>query len=98
MKKLKGIETDEFAKLPETTIYYLKIEILGQRKPLIFKSKSMEAINQKLRACCALYGEDMFYSNEIEVYTDSFKCKDTDKYYDINGVYDSINSFRGEYI
>lgn len=96
--KLKALSTEEFSKLPTVKLHFLKIEILGQRLPLIFKSLDSNKITEKLKALETLYGTEKLLDNTIEVTLDTFTCKNTLEYYDINGQGDSINSFKGELI
>lgn len=91
------MKTEDFAKLPTVTLHLLKIEILGNRKPIIFTSKDDSKLTEKLIALESLYGVDAVCDNSIEITQHSYEVKDTFEV-DENYVYNGLSSFRGVYL
>ena len=93
----KAIETEDFKKLANITLYVLRLVISGGRT-VIFKSKNEKKIMKKMDAFQEIFGDDTgMLDNSVEMETAEYDCKDTFDY-DINHVNSGINCFRGRYL
>lgn len=79
------MKTDQFSKLPDTKLFILKIETMGQG-PKFYKSKNLKAIEKAL----SFYD---YYDYELKsfIVKDSFE---SDENHELLG----LNSFKGAWI